>query len=234
MGSRSEPIWFVLRREMLRRTQARSHPRLLASVALILYCILSRWIGTATAFLIAFDGGAVVFLAAVWIMMALATAEGMRRRAEIEDEGRYAVLGFSAAAAIAILLAIVFELHGIKDRPSALAVVLAAATILLSWLFMNTIFALHYAHGYYGDGDPSDEYKAIGGSGFSWPTRPRLLGFHVFLVCRRDDLPGLGRAGRSSHAEAGGARPRRAGFLLQRRDRRSDHQHRCRADLKNT
>jgi uncharacterized membrane protein len=69
----------------------------------------------------------------------LATAEGMRRRAEIEDEGRYAVLGFSAAAAIAILLAIVFELHGIKDRPSALAVVLAAATILLSWLFMNTI-----------------------------------------------------------------------------------------------
>jgi uncharacterized membrane protein len=99
----------------------RSYPRLLASVAvaLILYCILSRWIGTATAFLTAFDGGAVVFLAAVWIMMSLATPKGMRRRAEIEDEGRYAVLGFSAAAAIAILLAIVFELHGIKDRPSA-------------------------------------------------------------------------------------------------------------------
>jgi uncharacterized membrane protein len=106
---------------MLRRTHMRSHPRLLASVAvaLILYCILSRWIGTATAFLTAFDGGAVVFLAAVWIMMSLATPKGMRRRAEIEDEGRYAVLGFSAAAAIAILLAIVFELHGIKDRPSA-------------------------------------------------------------------------------------------------------------------
>ena len=41
---------------MLRRTHVRSHPRLLASVAvaLILYCILSRWIGTAPAFLIAF------------------------------------------------------------------------------------------------------------------------------------------------------------------------------------
>jgi hypothetical protein len=67
---------------MLRRTHMRSHPRLPASVAvaLTLYCILSRWIGTATAFLIAFDGGAVVFLAAV----ALATPEGMRRRAEIE------------------------------------------------------------------------------------------------------------------------------------------------------
>ena len=163
MGGQSEPVWFVLRREMLRRTHVRSHPRLLAAVAvaLILYCILSRWTGTATAFLIAFDGGAVVFLAAVWIMMVLATPEGMRRRAEIEDEGRYAVLGFSPAAATAILLAIVFELHGIKDRPSALAVVLAAATILLSWLFMNTIFALHYAHGYYGDADPSDATPMI-------------------------------------------------------------------------
>ena len=121
----------------------RSHPRLLTAVtvALILYCILSRWIETTTAFLIAFDSGAIVFLAAVWIMMALATPEGMRRRAEIEDEGRYAVVGFSATAATAILLAIVFELHGINDRPSALAVVLAAASILLSWLFMNTIFA---------------------------------------------------------------------------------------------
>jgi hypothetical protein len=130
-GAQSEPVWFVLRREVLRWTHARSHPRLLAAVAvaLILYCILSRWTETATAFLIAFDGGAVVFLAAVWTRMVSATPEVMRRRAETEDEGRYAVLGFAAAAAIAILLAIVFELHGVKDRPSALAVVLAAATI---------------------------------------------------------------------------------------------------------
>ena len=68
--------------------------------------------------------------------------------------------------ATAILFAIVFELHGIKDQPSASAglhVLLAAATILLSWLFMNTIFALHYAHGYYGDADPSTKYEPIGG-----------------------------------------------------------------------
>jgi uncharacterized membrane protein len=123
MEGRAESFWFVLRRELLRRTHMRSHPRLLAAaaVALILYWSLSGWTGTAAGFLIAFDGGAVVFLAAVWIMMVLATPEGMRRRAEIEDEGRYAVLGFGAAAAAAILFAIVFELHGIKDRPSDVA-----------------------------------------------------------------------------------------------------------------
>ena len=181
MGGQSRSIWLVL----LRRTHVRSHPRLLAAVAvaLILYWILSGWTGTAAGFLIAFDGGAVVFLAAVWIMMALATPEGMRRRAEIEDEGRYAVLGFSAAAATAILFAIVFELHGIKDRPPDLAgfqVALAVATILLSWLFMNTIFALHYAHGFYGDADPSNEYQAIGGLVFPGRHDPDYWDFMYF------------------------------------------------------
>ena len=71
----------------------------------------------------------------------------MRRRAELEDEGRYTVLILSVTPAIAILLTIVFELRGIKDLPgnvAGLRVALAAGTILLSWFFMNTIFALYY------------------------------------------------------------------------------------------
>jgi uncharacterized membrane protein len=163
----------------------RSHPRLLAAaaVALILYWLLSGWTGTAAGFLVAFDGGAVVFLASAWVMMARATPEEMRRRAEMEDEGRYAVLGFSAAAATAILFAIMFELHGVKDRASDLAgfqVALAVVTILLSWLFMNTIFALHYAHGYYGDADPSTEYQAIGGLVFPGRRDPDYWDFMYF------------------------------------------------------
>lgn len=163
----------------------RSHPRLLAAaaVALILYWLLSGWTGTAAGFLVAFDGGAVVFLASAWVMMARATPEEMRRRAEMEDEGRYAVLGFSAAAATAILFAIMFELHGVKDRASDLAgfqVALAVVTILLSWLFMNTIFALHYAHGYHGDADPSIEYQAIGGLVFPGRRDPDYWDFMYF------------------------------------------------------
>src|SRR5271170_6359149 len=97
----------------------------------------------------------------------------MRRRAELEDEGRYTVLILSLAAAIAILLTIVFVLHGLKDLPAnqaGLRVALAAGTILLSWFFMNTIFALYYAHRYYGDADPSSNYKPTGGLVF--PGRP--------------------------------------------------------------
>jgi uncharacterized membrane protein len=182
-GARS--AWSRLGRGVLRYTHLHSHPRLVgaAAVAILLYFLLSGRAGIATRFLIAADGGALVFLTAVWIMMANATPEGMRRRAELEDEGRYTVLVLSVAVAIAILLAIVFELHGIKDVPpllAALHVALAAGTILLSWLFMNTVFALHYAHGYYGDADPSSDYKPIGGLVFPGQPEPDYWDFMYF------------------------------------------------------
>jgi uncharacterized membrane protein len=172
-------------RGLLRRTHMHSHPRLFGagSVAIVLYFLLSGRAGTATRLLIAFDAGAVVFLAAVWVMMARATPDGMRRRAEIEDEGRYTVLILSVAAAIAILLTIVFELHGLKDLSSnrvGLRVALAAITILLSWFFMNTMFALHYAHGYYGDADPSHDYKATEGLVFPGRSQPDYWDFLNF------------------------------------------------------
>ena len=173
---RVRSLWSLLGRGPLRHTHVYSHPRLLGAgaVALLLFFLLSGWFGAATRFLIAADGGALVFLSAVWIMMARATPDGMRRRAELEDEGRYTILILSVTAALAILLTIVFELHGIKDLSPKLAgfrVALAVGTILLSWFFMNTIFALYYAHGYYGDADPSSDYKATGGLGF--PGRPQ-------------------------------------------------------------
>jgi uncharacterized membrane protein len=182
---RARSSWSLLDRGLLRRTHVRSHPRLLGAgvVAILLYFLLSGRAGTATRFLISSDGGTSVFLTAVWIMMVRATPDGMRQRAELEDEGRYTVLVLSVTAAIAILLTIVFELHGIKDLLPGLAglhVALAAGTILLSWFFMNTIFALHYAHGYYGDADPSSSYKPTGGLVFPGRPEPDYWDFLYF------------------------------------------------------
>jgi uncharacterized membrane protein len=92
---RARSSWSLLGRGLLRRTHVRSHPRLLGAgvVAILLYFLLSGRAGTATRFLISSDGGTSVFLTAVWIMMVRATPDGMRQRAELEDEGRYTVLG---------------------------------------------------------------------------------------------------------------------------------------------
>jgi hypothetical protein len=141
---RNERFWFAFSQGVLRRTHIRSHPRLFAATAVgvFLYWFMSGRTGPGEGFLVAFDGGALTFLTAVWVMMVRATPDSMRRRAEIEDEGRYTVLIFGTAAASAVLLAIVFELHSSKNADApGLHIVLAATTILLSWFFR-----IRYSH----------------------------------------------------------------------------------------
>jgi uncharacterized membrane protein len=141
-------------------------PRLIIAslVSIVSYWLMPRWIPVETHLVIAFDVGAVVFLGAIWTMMSAATPLTIRHRARIEDEGRFVVLVSTLCVASAILIAIAFELHGIKDLSPMAAgarVVIAALTILLSWFFMNTVFAEHYAHEYYVDGSyPKSEAAA--------------------------------------------------------------------------
>jgi uncharacterized membrane protein len=46
-----------------------------------------------------------------------------------------------------------------SENGGVLMIVLAAASLVLSWCFLNTMFGLHYAHEYYGGG--SDKHKAL-------------------------------------------------------------------------
>ena len=73
-------------------------------------------------------------------------------------------------------------------------IVLAAASLVLSWCCLNTMFALHYAHEYY-MGAAKDKALEFPGT-----ERARLLGFHVFRVRARHDVPGFRRRHRSPRA----------------------------------
>jgi len=105
----------------------------------------------------------------------------LRRRAKEQDEGGFAILLLSMAATLASLVAIVFELGGTKQAGNAYAVVhvlLAMTTTVLSWLFMHTIFSLHYAHEYYGEGRD----KKLGGLNFPGENEPDYLDFLYFSL----------------------------------------------------
>ncbi len=150
-----------------RTRHVRQHPRLAMAAVLgvAVYLLLPSWISVSTRLLSAFDVAVLFFLGAMWVMMGRATNANMRRRAQVEDEGREVVLALSSIVATAILLSISLELHGIKDYPKPLAAIhgaLAGLTILLAWLFMNTMFALHYAHFFYGDADGPADAEARG------------------------------------------------------------------------
>jgi uncharacterized membrane protein len=179
--SRHEPT--ALRARFARHTRyLRLHRRLVLSVLLgiVAYLVLPGSIGEGTRLLVGFDLAAVAFLSAAWAAMAHASTAEMRRRAQIEDESRHVVLALSAAAAVAILLAITSQLQEIRDQTSsitALRVTLAAVTILLAWFFMNTIFALHYAHCFYDDAGAGAD---AGGLDFPGRAEPDYWDFLYF------------------------------------------------------
>jgi uncharacterized membrane protein len=107
----------------------------------------------ATRLVVGWDVGIALYLASVYTLMAQSRPGHIRDHAAREDEGRFVMLVLTVAAALASLGAILAELgtsQGGARAPTQL--VLAMATIVLSWGFVHTIFALHYAHEYYGSG----------------------------------------------------------------------------------
>ncbi len=104
------------------------------------------------------------FLALTWAVILQATPKGMRRHARQDDPGRIVILGLITAAACFSVLAIVFMLQDKNAGGSVLwlHLGLAITTLIGSWLLVHTIFALHYARGYYQDHKTLSECKAQG------------------------------------------------------------------------
>ena len=107
---------------------------------------------TGLALLLGFDAAALVFLVLTARVFGQASPASLHVRAKQQDVGRVGVLWSSVALSCMVLMALWVELHGENSPGGALAVLAAGATIVLAWLYMNMIFALHYAHGYYGHG----------------------------------------------------------------------------------
>jgi len=144
---------------MLRRRWPRilrilhARPRLFGAVLVgVILAIALRGIPSlAERLLVSWDVTVLLYLIAAYQLIITGTDKSLRYRAEIEDEGRIGVLVLTVAASLASLGAIVILLvssHAALRGPWRLG--LATLTILLSWAFINTIFAFHYAHEYYG------------------------------------------------------------------------------------
>ena len=131
----------------------RRHPRLSACallfIVLVAAFVLSR-MHPVLGVLLAFDIAAVAFLGATLHMILGADPHSMRRRARKEDESYWGFLLSGAAVSAVALIALAIELHASKSG-GMIEIVLAAGSLLLTWMFLNTLFALHYAHEFYGD-----------------------------------------------------------------------------------
>jgi uncharacterized membrane protein len=171
----------------------RGRPRLIGSVALGVAVALAlaftpnpfSW---STRTILSWDAATLCFLVLIFQMMADCGIARMQARAAAQDEGRGFVLGLSIVAATAAVTAIGLELSLAKDAHGFLKsvrVILAFATMALSWLFVHVIFAVHYAHEYYAP-DPTEDDEGEdglrGGLNFPGHQEPDYWDFLHFAV----------------------------------------------------
>ncbi len=132
----------------------RAHPRLAGAIVLALAVtavLPSHW-RFPTRLLIGWDSGVALYLVLVYTLMIRSNVEHIRVHAARTDEGRFAILILTVFAALASLGAILVELSTSQGAPrTAAQLALATTTIVLSWAFTHTIFALNYAHDFYGE-----------------------------------------------------------------------------------
>jgi uncharacterized membrane protein len=123
----------------------------------------------------AFDAAAAVFLIAVSTLLGHGEADRMRKTAQDNDANRAGLLVLTGVTMLVILTSVAKELQG---KTSIAATVLVIATLVLAWLFSNTVYALHYAHLFYSDCD--DDGQDSGGLDFPKCAEPDYWDFLYF------------------------------------------------------
>ncbi len=181
-----------------------SRPRLTLALMLgfLLQIFLPEAIRASTRLVLSWDLAILFFLGMLAVMMARASQQSIRFFAEREDESAWVILAIVVAAALASMAAIFLVLREAKEAQGWLAsarIGLAAATILLSWLLCHAMFALHYAHLYYGSpvglagGHRSGEQPVAGGLAFPSEEHPDYWDFLYFsyvigMTCQVSDV----------------------------------------------
>lgn len=103
--------------------------------------------------LVGWNLACLVFLPLTWRLFA-ADEAAVRANAAAQDQGAPIMTALVIGAVAASLGATFFSLNESKGGGSRLwPLALSVSTLIMSWLVIQTIFTLRYAHAYFGDGD---------------------------------------------------------------------------------
>lgn len=136
-----------------------------------------------TILLASWNGSISLYLLHVWKLMRSADHSQMQQQAKKQDESKWVIM-------LIVLLAITMSLVAILVQLSQLPsghyeklghVALALLTIISAWLFMHTVFALHYAHDFYMALSRNEENGGLDFPGTEHPTYPDFLYFSYII-----------------------------------------------------
>jgi uncharacterized membrane protein len=126
---------------------------------------------TGRTFMVGFDVAALSFFVLILPVLRTGDTETMRRRASENDANRTVLLVITGCVMVAILASVGGETMAKMDGPWPR--LLIVVTLVISWLFSNLVYALHYAHLYYAPGSG-------GGLNFSGDDEPDYFDFIYF------------------------------------------------------
>lgn len=118
-----------------------------------------------------------------WVIILKAHPMEIRRIAKLQDSNRAVIFVFAMVAAIVSLGAILFLLKTTKGQPEAIVnghILLALASVIVSWWLVHTLFTMRYAHMYYDTDTDEGKTKPCGGLEFPNETEPDYLDFVYF------------------------------------------------------
>jgi len=170
----------------LSRTLVTARPRLFGAAVAGLVVTAAALFGLhmrpSSAFIVGWDVFCLAFLTAAFFMVTNEGPEAIAARAATQDEGQGIILlliTLSTAASLAAVAAELIVAKGAKPQIYALHAALAVGTVAVSWLVMQVILALHYAHEYYFAGDDG---APLGGLQFPGTEAPDYWDFLHFAI----------------------------------------------------
>lgn len=136
-------------------------------------------------------------LALAWVRIASSEPSRFLRTAKLQDSSRITIFFSVVAAACTSVFAVAYFLgtaKGLTKGGLTAHVLVALVTVIGSWCLIHTIFALHYAHLYYRDGENgSNSARRAGGLEFPREPAPDYLDFAYFsfvigMTCQVSDV----------------------------------------------
>ena len=149
-------------------------------IALIAIPLGAAALGWQRGVMAGFDVAAAVFLCSCIPLLRRSDPEGIRVAAARNDANRALLLGLTLAVTLVILVAVGAEL-GSGQKPGMIDSALVIATLILAWLFSNSVYALHYAHLFYSSDEAGNDSGGIDFPGGGEPDYGDFLYFAFTL-----------------------------------------------------
>lgn len=107
-----------------------------------------------------FDLAAATFLVSCWTILTINDPGEIERIAQLNDANRTELLVITVIVLAVLLIAMAAQTMG--GHPNTITKVLIIVTLIIAWLFSNSVYALHYTHMAYID-------PPAGCTGFRFP-----------------------------------------------------------------